>query len=247
MTPNFTELIPQTGRLVDPVADITSESRPSHRARPWVFSNMISSLDGGTAVKGLSGRLGGAADAQVFRGLRASAQAIVVGATTAIAEQYRTAKPNAQGDRPTIIIISASLNVPEDLPVFTNPDSRPILATVTSAPASQVERLSRVAEVVAFGAERVDLNLLLADLARRGVERLLLEGGPRLNAQFVAADLIDEWNLTLSPILLAGDSTRTAAGPPDTENPTQSMDLVRLWQAEEFLFGRWVRHDEASS
>jgi 5-amino-6-(5-phosphoribosylamino)uracil reductase len=86
----------------------------------------------------------------------------------------------------------------------------------------------------------VDLNLLLQDLRSRGIHRVLLEGGPELNGQFIAEGLVDEWNLTIAPVLLSGQSSRSAHGP-DPRERTQ-LSLKRLWQSQDSLFGRWVRH-----
>jgi riboflavin biosynthesis pyrimidine reductase len=43
---------------------------------------------------------------------------------------------------------------------------------------------------------------------------VLAEGGPSLNAQLAAADLVDELCLTIAPRLVGGDSRRILSGPP---------------------------------
>ena len=79
-------------------ADLTAlygdVSRPAVDGRPWVGLSMIASLDGATAVSGLSGGLGNDNDRAVFSLLRSVADVILVGAATAEAEGYRpTSRP----------------------------------------------------------------------------------------------------------------------------------------------------------
>ena len=73
---------------------------------------------------------------------------------------------------------------------------------------------------------------------------MLLEGGPILNGQFAAADLIDEWNLTLSPLVVGGDAGRATQGP--LVGDPQNLELTRLWLADGLLFGRWIRRPNSN-
>ena len=67
------------------------ESRPTDRA--FLRLNMISSVDGGTAVAGVSGALGNRDDHAVFAALRAQADVCLVGLGTVVAEHYRVPDP----------------------------------------------------------------------------------------------------------------------------------------------------------
>ncbi|MGH1503824.1 MAG: dihydrofolate reductase family protein [Acidimicrobiales bacterium] len=238
--PLLRELVPSPGRAVDAGADVAAEERVGPAGRPWVFTNMVGSLDGGTAAAdGVSGGLGNDADKAVFSALRSACDAIIVGAATARAERYRVPKPNNEGVRPRLTIVTGSLSLDDDLPLFDNPEHPPLIVTTTSAPADRRESLAARAEIVAVDGDRVTPAAVIVALAERGRRRLLLEGGPSLNGQFVAAGLVDEWNLSLAPMLLAGASDRAAVGP-SLDEP-EALRLVRLWQGGDHLFGRWVR------
>ncbi|MHC5908099.1 dihydrofolate reductase family protein, partial [Streptomyces sp. S6] len=76
-------------------------------------------------------------------------------------------------------------------------------------------------------------------LAGRGLTRLLTEGGPRLLGQFVAAGVLDELCLALSPVLTAGGAQRITDGPP-VEVPAR-FALTSLLEEDGFLFGRYQR------
>jgi riboflavin biosynthesis pyrimidine reductase len=60
------------------------------------------------------------------------------------------------------------------------------------------------AEVIVAGDSRVDPVRALAELSARNLSVVLCEGGPRLLGTFIAADLLDEYLLTLAP-LVGGD------------------------------------------
>jgi 5-amino-6-(5-phosphoribosylamino)uracil reductase len=66
------------------------------------------------------------------------------------------------------------------------------------------ERLGQVATVIDAG-ETLDLPLALADLRRRGVHRLMVEGGGTMHTQFLTAGLADELHLVIAPFFV-GDS-----------------------------------------
>lgn len=235
----------------DAVDGVESEDRTPHRPRPWVMTNMIASADGATAIDGLSGGLGRPADREMFAALRSISDAIVVGSATARQEGYRPPSTGperarearaqrGQRPRPLVVLVTASLSIGADEPLFSDPGYRPLIATVAASPTSRRRPLAEVADIVECGEERVELGLLLEELGRREISTVLAEGGPSLNAQLVADDLVDEWNLTLSPILAAGDAKRPAQGPA-LARPGVTMALRRVWLADELLFCRWVR------
>lgn len=237
--PSFVELVPFGGRKIDPLREVPSEHRSAPEERPWIYTNMITTLDGASAVEGLSGGLGGPSDRRMFRALRSVADAILVGSATAMSERYQPARPNQAGKRPPIVILTTALHLDIDLPLFRDPASRPILATTEAASERERARFREVADVVTFGSTSVDPHRLVRYLFQRGVRRALLEGGPRVNGHFVAEDLIDEWNLTLSPLLVAGQSSRSAHS--NSACAPLPRKLERLWESDGTLFGRWTR------
>lgn len=236
--------------VVDIESAIAAEERPMIGDRPWLFTNMVASADGGTAIDGLSGGLGGPADLAVFRSLRAEADAILVGAATVREENYRAPELSEQTRKrrraagrpadPRLAIVTRSLDLDPDLPLFDDPAHRPIVLTVSDAPADRRADLDGRAELIDVGTADVDLGLAIELLAEHQIQTVLSEGGPSLNGQLIHDGLIDEWNLSLSPRLLAGDSRRAAIGPV-VDGPPPAMRLARVWTDDDFLFCRWLR------
>lgn len=234
-----------------PIRAVEAEVRIPPPGRAWLMTNMIASADGATSVGGLSGPLGSKVDQAILQGLRATSDAIIVGSATAIAERYRPPSlPDpitqarrvrlGQASRPTIVVISRSLSFPQDLPLFSQPEYRPIVATTQDADPQRKRDLAKVADIVDAGTNQVEVAALMKILHERGLSVILSEGGPRLNSQLIAAQLVDEWNLTLSPLLASGPSPRPAAGP-DPAQPPIGMELKRIWMADNLLFCRWIR------
>jgi riboflavin biosynthesis pyrimidine reductase len=203
---------------------------PVADGRPAVRLNMISSVDGATAVDGLSGGLGGMADRQVFGVLRSFADAVLVAAGTVRAEKYG---PSAL----PLAIVTRSCDLDFDAPLFTAAGARPLVVTADAAPDDRLARAAEVADVVIAGESTVDVDVALHALADRGIANLLVEGGPSLNGQLAAADRIDELCLTLSPRLVGGVAARIVHGMP-AESGGRPLLLRSVCEQDGYLFLR---------
>lgn len=243
------QLLPSPLDDVDAAVLYAADDRPAPPGRPWLAVNMIATLDGATALDGVSGTLGAPADKVVFGALRSIADVILVAAGTVRAEGYgpprlpearrreRTAR--GQAPLPRLAIVSASLDLDAGSPLFTETETTPIVLTGASAPAPRRTALAAVAEVATCGADRVDLDAALAWLHdTAGARVVLCEGGPTLNGALVAADLVDEWCLTIAPLLAGGTAARAAHGP--TAAPV-ALRLARVLEGDGLLFTRAVR------
>ena len=196
------------------------------RRRPWLRANMVSTLDGAAQHDGRSQGISCPTDMRIFGTLRGLADVVVVGAETVRLEGYRPARAReafaarreaaGQAPGPAIAVVSASLDLDFSLPLFTSPlvptlvvtgaDGRP--RTGSARPGRRGPRCWSPGTGAA-----VDPARAVAELAGRGFGRLLTEGGPRLLGQFMAAGVLDELCLTVSPLLTAGDAQRIAGGP----------------------------------
>lgn len=245
---------------INPIDVVPFEDRTHADGRPWLFTNMVASLDGAAAVDGLSGALGDGDDRLMFRSLRASADAILVGAGTINAEGYRPPQVSPEvhaireaagrAPRPIIAVVSASLSIDPTLELFGDSTYRPIIFTAERADAERRRNLAAHADIVTLGAERVDLAAALKHLGESGFATVLSEGGPTLNGQLIRDGLVDEWNLTLAPMLVGGNAPRPAHGAAnnhgDRQTPLPDYDLARLWRGERALFSRWVKRTPPS-
>lgn len=222
---------------------------PVARGRPAVRVNMVSSLDGAVAVDGRSGALGGPGDRAVFRTLRSLADVILVAAGTARVEGYGPAKLDdaqiaqrlgrGQEPLPRIAVVSRSLDLDWDSPLFREATARPIVVTTEDAPPEGIARAAEVAELVRAGRGGVDLAAALTAIGGVGARQVLCEGGPSLNGAMAAAGLVDELCLTISPLLAGGTSKRILDG--QALASPAGMALRSLLEADGVLFARYGR------
>lgn len=223
--------------------------RPTVGSRPWVMSNMISSIDGAIAIDGVSGPLGGPADKDVFTTIRSLADIILVGSGTAAAEKYQPPSTSVSSRArrleagawpvPRIAVVSGSLAVDLDLPMFGRDDQRPLVITRQDADPRQVERVAQRADIVQVGQQTVDLGAALQHLGTLGARVVLSEGGPALNGHLAEADLIDELCITVAPMAVGGNAvgllgTRPLQG-------VRDFDLAHVLAEDHYLFLRYVR------
>ncbi|MFI9329859.1 pyrimidine reductase family protein [Kitasatospora sp. NPDC052868] len=245
---------PLTAPFADPaslesLAAVYAYPDQVNHGQPWLRANMVSGLDGGAKLEGLSEGLSGDADKRIFGVLRALADVVLVGAETVRAEGYRPGRARAdfaaarraagQQPAPAIAVVTRSLELDLTAPLFTEPLVRTVVVTTSDAPPERLRAAAEVADVVLAGRGSVDLRSAVASLAERGWTRLLSEGGPRLLGQLAAEGLLDELCLSLAPLITAGDAPRIIH---DAEMPdVQRMRLVSLIEQKGFLFTRYLR------
>lgn len=215
------------------------------RDRPWLLVNMISTIDGATAIDGQSSSIGDRQDTVVFRALRAISDVILVAAATARAEHYKEARlpPHlvewrtslGREPQPQIAIVSSSLDF--DIDAFG--DRPPLVLTTERAPSDRIASVDRGDNVFVSGADRVELPTAIDALHGLGYLTVLSEGGPSLNGQLVADDLIDEVCVTIAPLVAGGDSSRIVRGPLAAAHGAFTLD--RAVTGEGSLFTRWLR------
>ncbi|GGM11910.1 hypothetical protein GCM10010129_64770 [Streptomyces fumigatiscleroticus] len=227
------------------------EPAPGGPPRPWLRANMVSTLDGAAQHEGRSQPISSAADMRIFGTLRALADVVVVGAETVRQEGYRPARARAefaalreaagQAPAPVIAVVTASLELDFSLPLFTSPLAPTLILTGAAAPRDRVAAAEKAGArvVIAGDGAGVDPARAVGALAGLGHTRLLTEGGPRLLGQMVAAGVLDELCLTVSPMLTAGGAQRIAGGPAVTV--PRRFALVSLLEEEGFLFSRYGR------
>jgi riboflavin-specific deaminase-like protein len=247
------QLLPEARDDIDPAELYVDGQRGPIGARPWLLVNMIASLDGGTAVQGRSGSLGGPADKSVFVAIRAVADVILVAAGTVRAERYhapslperlREARGRrGQAEVPRLAIVSRRLELDDSLPLFDPEAAKPIVVTTQDAPDSRRQALGDRAEIVSCGEGTVDLVEALTILrSRYGAKVVLTEGGPSLNGALTDAGLVDEHCVTIAPRVVGGDSRRLLHG---SHPLLESFTIAHVLEQDGFLFLRYVREISA--
>ena len=215
-------------------------------AGPYVIINTVSSVDGRTAVGGKAAGLGSGIDRQTMRNLRSRADAVMIGAGTLRAERLTLGLDEPGVPQPLAIIVTDKGEVPLEEHLIVEGAQEVLILLSDAAPKRVVERLATLAPVMRAPADStgaIDLEAALRTLkAERGVESLVVEGGPGLNHALISLNLVDELFLTVAPELLGGGADQTLTllrGPmlPARDRPT--LDLVSIHLSGDELFLRY--------
>ncbi|UQX04877.1 bifunctional diaminohydroxyphosphoribosylaminopyrimidine deaminase/5-amino-6-(5-phosphoribosylamino)uracil reductase RibD [Streptomyces sp. RerS4] len=205
------------------------------RGRPYVLWKYAASLDGRiAAADGTSRWISSAASRADVHRLRAEADAVVVGSGTLRADDPHLAVRGVAGaEQPLRVVLDTRATIKPGARVLD--DAAPTLIAVAEdadtrhLPGVDLVRLPR-------DGRGLSVEALLAELHRRGVRSVLLEGGPTLAGAFVAAGAVDRVVGYLAPVLLgAGPTALADAG------ITTITDALRLTITDSTPIGTDIR------
>ena len=143
---------------------------------------------------------------------------------------------------PPIAVITHSADFEHDAKLFTRAEVPPLILTSRETVDDARHRFGALAEVIdASGpqSDRVDPAAVLDVLDRRGLRRVLTEGGPSLLSLFIEQDLLDELCVTIAPILVGGSARRIATGCGEAHTRMRRSHV--LTDDEGYLYTRYVK------
>jgi riboflavin biosynthesis pyrimidine reductase len=220
---------------------------PPVEGRPGVAINMVTSVDGRAQLGGTAEGLGSRADRWLMRHYRAAFDAVGSGVGTLRAtgvwlrvgdalEERRAAagrQPN-----PTGVVIAGTDPVPTDARWFAGDEPRILVVGGGNA----IREAPEGTDLLRAPTDRPEPRWLLERLAERGIRSLLLEGGPHVNAAYLAAGCLDEVYWTVGAHLIGSDALPMIApidgGSPHEEEPRRGR-LVSVLRHDDELFLRY--------
>ena len=214
--------------------------------RPYTVANFVASADGRAAFQGRSGALGDDGDQALFKGLRTTVDAVMVGTGTLRAERYgrmisdpdtrRRRTERGLAPEPIACIVTRSGAVPTDTPLFQQREAR----IVVFSPGELDDReASAAVELVRLDPGELTLTTVLRHLrSQLGIGSLLCEGGPTLLGALILERLLDELFLTIAPKLVGGGTSPTISSGPELPEP-QPLALRSLLERHGSLFLRY--------
>lgn len=232
-----------------PLDELMADFRlpPAPPGRPLVAVNMVTSLDGRAQLKGTAEGLGSRVDRRLMRLYRSAFDAVGSGVgtlrTTGVwlrvgADLARRRVAAGRAPNPVGVVIAGSGPIDTASRWFTRDEPR-ILVVGRDNPTDDVPSGT---ELLRAPTERPDPAWVLDRLADRGIGSFLLEGGPTVNAGFLAAGLIDELYWTVGPHLLGTDALpmigSIPGGSPHADEPRRGR-LVSVLRHRDELFLRY--------
>ncbi len=187
--------------------------------KPFVFVNVAASLDGKISdERRRQLRISCEEDLKRVDKLRASADAIMVGIGTVLADDPRlTVKSEelrrrrveeGKSENPLRVVVDSKCRLPLNAKVL-NGEAKTLIATSKAANSERVAEVSKFAEVVVLGEQQVDLRALMEELYARGVRKLMVEGGGTLISSLLREALVDEMYVYYAPIFIGGANSPT--------------------------------------
>lgn len=211
------------------------EFGPSPPERPYVYINMVATIDGKTVSGGRDEPvqdIGSEVDHATMRQIERASDAVLIGAGS-----LRATKGIHYPKGMKRIVASASGDVPVDRRFFSDEPETAFVATTEGT------KVPDGLNVIECGTDHLDFGLLLSVLSREhGVQRLLVEGGSEINASLLHEDLVDELFLTIAPKVKLGRDLPTYAG--GEALPREGMLQFRLLtcvQSGDEVFVRYRR------
>jgi len=198
---------------------------------PLVTLKMAMSMDGRFATPpGDSQWISGEHSRELVHRWRAEHDAIAVGIGTVLADDpllTARATPNPRSAatypgmpgisrsgtaprQPIRVVFDRQARLPHDSQLLRSLDQSPVIVVVSPEADATALRKAGAEIVVADG-----IPAALADLGRRGITSLFLEGGPTLAAAFVEAGEVDEARIFVAPVLLSGSKRLPALNDSD--------------------------------
>jgi 2,5-diamino-6-(ribosylamino)-4(3H)-pyrimidinone 5'-phosphate reductase len=205
-------------------------------SRPYVIINMVSSVDGKTAIGGKAARIGSQIDRQTMRNLRSHADAVMIGANTLRAEKLSLGLDDPAGPQPLAVIATSSGDIPLESNLIVGERQEVLVIAPENITVRSGER-----RVPTDRSGNIDLREALKILkAEHAVDLLVVEGGPSLSHSLISQNLVDELFLTLSPKLLGGTSYQALTILDGPALVARDMKLLSAYLADNELFFRYA-------
>lgn len=216
---------------------------------PFVTVKFAMSLDGKIATgTGDSKWISGEESRGYVHQLRGAADAIMVGVNTILAddpmltvrgegvEREGMGEEKGEQKKPLRVIVDSKARTPPTAQIFKQP-GKIIVATTHAAPSEQTKKLkeagAEVLDLPSFSHDEglVDLEELLAELGRREITSVLVEGGSTLLGSFFdffQKGLVDKVIAFIAPLIIGGAEARLAVGGKGAERITDALRLSHV-------------------
>jgi diaminohydroxyphosphoribosylaminopyrimidine deaminase / 5-amino-6-(5-phosphoribosylamino)uracil reductase len=214
------------------------------RKTPWVRMKIAASLDGRTALdNGQSQWITSSAARDDGHAWRARAGAILTGIGTVLADDPRLdVRAIATQRQPHVVIVDSTLKTPTNSQLFAinkiaakaiNTPTRAIYIYTNSRNLERKIALEQQGATVIVlpdseASDKVNLRLMMQDLAKREVNELHVEAGATLNGALIDAGLVDEFLIYLAPKLLGSGRGMADFAPLKELSDAMALEFVSI-------------------
>jgi len=199
---------------------------------PWIIIKWAQSKDGFLARSDNKRWITGPKSRSDAHKLRRRADAILVGINTVMADDpLLTARPARKNKKLLRIALDSTLKIPLNCNLVKTAKKEPVLVFTTVKDDKKISLLKKKGvEIVNIPAVKgkCSLKSVLAELARRGIRQLLVEGGPAVITSFLSQKLADEIVVYISPQFLADNGKASVTGLMAEAANTANLQLIDI-------------------
>ena len=177
--------------------------------KPIIVLSAAMSIDGKIGQRNKKTVLSSKSDKIRVHKLRSKFDAILVGKNTVEQDNPLLTVRHVKGKNPIRIILDSRGTIKNSSKIIKTSKHVPtIVVTSQLVSKSNFNRLKNLPlDVLVCGKNQVDLKKLVLILCKKGIKRILLEGGGTLNLSFLKNNLIDEMIITLTPYVLGSKNS----------------------------------------
>lgn len=205
---------------------------------PWVILKWAQSIDGKLAYanpKADGQWISNEQSRNDAHDLRRRVQAVLVGINTVIADDPLLTPRPANGKNPLRIVLDVDLHIPHESKLLQTAKKSPLLVVTSHHSLKYREEVAH--HIIKLGGQvlplpmadgQCDLNAMLAELGKRQIQQILVEGGPTVIASFLKQNLADEVRVYIAPKILGAAGTASIAEAMAYVVNTLSLDNVAI-------------------
>lgn len=195
--------------------------------RPYIILSAATSIDGKLSTKTGESKFSSKKDLKRMHQLRSKVDAILIGTNTLKKDDPILSVRYVKGKNPIRIILDSKGLLSSNSRIVKTCKTIPTIVVVSKkiAPKNLKRLQTFCLEIIEAGKDQINLKLLLELLYKREINKILVEGGGKINWEFIKFGYVDEVIITITPYLIGGDSAVTLVDGSGIEKITRSTKL----------------------
>ena len=199
------------------------------KSRPYVILSSAISIDGKIATRTRKSNLSSRKDLVRVHNLRKSVDAIIVGKNTIRVDDPLLTVRYVKGNNPIRVILDSKGSLSTKSNVIKTAKNIPTILVVSeNAPRNVKKFTAKGVQVIRCGKKKIDIKKLLKILGKKGIKKIVVEGGGTTNWYFFKEKLVDEIIVTITPYILGGSTAISLVEGVGFEKIANSFKLKKI-------------------
>ena len=210
------------------------------KSRPYVILSAAISIDGKIATRTGRSNLSSKKDLVRVHNLRKSVDAILIGKNTVNVDNPSLTVRHVKGKNPIRIILDPNGSLSLKSKVINTAKKTPTILVVSENTKNVKKFVAKGAQVITCGKKKINIKKLLQILDKRGIKKIVVEGGGTTNWYFFKEKLVDEIIITVTPYILGGSTAISLVEGIGFENISNSFKLKKIKKMQNELVLHYV-------